>query len=78
MNLYLAILPLFKSFILIFEQKQPMCHRIDDEMMDLFKHFLCLFLIHEVMKDKTSKQLKTMDVKNVQLHLPVSAFFIWQ
>ena len=32
-NLYLAILPTFKSFILVFEQKTPQIHRLYDELV---------------------------------------------
>lgn len=74
MNLYLSVSTLFKAFILIFEQKQPMCHRLHDEMVDLFQHFLSLFMKHEELRD--SKQLKTIDVNNEELHQPVKTFFI--
>ncbi|XP_022111404.1 LOW QUALITY PROTEIN: uncharacterized protein LOC110990631 [Acanthaster planci] len=60
MNLYLSVLPLFKSFILIFEQKQPMCHRLHDEMVDLFKHFFSLKHSVRDEQKKTVREFRTL------------------
>ena len=35
-NLYLGVLPIFKSFVLIFEQKEPSVHQLFDD------NFLCV------------------------------------
>ena len=49
LNLYTAVLPMFKSFVLIFEQKVPMMHRLHDEILELFdRNFLACFVKLEV------------------------------
>ena len=75
-NLYLAVLPLFKSFVLIFEQKEPMVHRFHDELMELFVHFLSCSMQQELVRDLSSSKLKKIDVHDEASHLPVGAVFM--
>ena len=53
-----------------------MCHRLDDEITDLFKHFICLFVKQDVLKDVTGRQLQSVDVNNKGHHLSWSAVFV--
>ena len=46
MNMYTSVLPMFKSFVLILEQNEPMIHRLHDEQTDLFRDFLACFVKH--------------------------------
>ena len=46
-NVIVSILTIFKSFILTFEQKEPMVHRLFDDIVLVFKTFLTCFLTHE-------------------------------
>jgi hypothetical protein len=75
-NLYMAILPLFKSFILTFELKEPMIHRIHDELTDVFRHFLACFMKHDVLKGLNARQLQELDVTDEEHHLPSSSLFV--
>lgn len=43
MYLYCRVLPMFKSFVLTFEQKEPMVHKAHDELTELFRSFLACF-----------------------------------
>ena len=76
MSMYQSVLPLFKSFILMFELKEPMMHRLHDEQTDLFRHFLACFLKQENLKDVSAAHLKKIDVVNQNLHLPPNDIFI--
>ena len=44
-NTLISLLPIFKSFILTFEQKEPLVHRLFDEVCAVFKTFLGCFFI---------------------------------
>ena len=44
LNFYVTILPLFKSFVLVFEQKEPLMHHIHDELTSVVRHFFACFL----------------------------------
>jgi hypothetical protein len=76
-NLYMALLPIFKSFLLTFQLKEPMVHRLHDELTDIFRHFLAYFIKPEVFTDLRARQLKQLDLKNEDIHLQSSSLFIW-
>ena len=46
-NVYNSVLPIFKNFVLIFEQKDPLMHRLLQELETVYKSFLTCFLKHE-------------------------------
>ena len=57
-NSYQTILPLFKSMVLIFEQKEPHVHKLRDMMINNLQRFVACFIKFEVIKDLSSKQFK--------------------
>ena len=63
-NLYLGILPIFKSFIHTFEQREPIVHRIYDKQVELVKTLLACFIKPEFIKDITGRKLKGFDLKD--------------
>ena len=76
MGLYLDLLPLFKSFVLMFEQKEPMMHRLHDEQIDLVKTFLACFIKPECLKSLSAKQLADLDVTQSHIHLNVRLMYV--
>lgn len=76
MNMYLAVLPMFKSFVLIFEQSELMCHRLHDEQTSLFRDFLACFVKQQHISGLSARQLKELDVSNVNLHHSTSTVFV--
>ena len=62
MGLYIDLLPLFKSFILMFEQKEPMMHRLHDEQVSLVRNFLACFIKPEYLSTLSSKEMLKLDV----------------
>ena len=57
-SFYNSILPMFKSSILIFEQKSPQVHRIHSEISELTRDFFSCFAKHESLKRLTGSKLK--------------------
>ena len=53
---YISTLPLFKSFVLVFEQKEPMVYRLHDELKETLKSFLACFLKIEKVKSISIKK----------------------
>ena len=51
-NLFLSVLPLFKSFILTFEQKEPLIHRLHRSLVENFGAFLGYLTKFEVINNK--------------------------
>ena len=78
MGLYCSILPMFKSFVLMFEQKEPMVHRLHDELTELFRLFLACFIKHEAIKDLNAKKLAGLDVEDSTKHLPTYQVYVGQ
>ena len=60
-NCYL-ILPLFKSMVLVFEQKEPQVHKLHDMMVNNLRSFLACFMKYEVIKHLSAKQLKKVNI----------------
>ena len=75
-NFYISVLPLFKSFILVFEQKEPLVHRLHDDLKELVRSFLACFLKVEKIKSISSKRLCKLDVKDRSNQKPINAWFI--
>ena len=58
---FVSTLPLFESFILIFEQTEPNIQKLYDKLKSVVKSFLGCFLR---LKDAKIKQLAEMDISN--------------
>ena len=63
-DFYNSVLPMFKSFVLIFEQKTPQVHRIHLQIYELTRDFLSYFVNHESIKRLTGSKLKQLPIKN--------------
>ena len=61
-NLFISVLPLFKSFILTFEQKEPLIHRLHRSLIENFRAFLGCFAMFEVFNDTPYNKLNSIDV----------------
>ena len=60
-NFFISVLPLFKSFVLIFEQKEPNIHKLHDMMTQTLRTFLSCFMIFESIPNSSNK-LKCVDI----------------
>ena len=76
LHMYCSILPIFKSAILSFEQKVPMVHRIHDDIIDVTKKFLSVFLCPEKIADLSAPALKALNVHDEALQRPLGDIFI--
>ncbi len=62
----MAVLPMFKSFVLIFEQKEPLVHKLHDEITKLLCNFLACFIKHENLVDINTYKLANLKIeKNI-------------
>ena len=58
----MSVVPLFKSFILTFEQKEPLIHRLHRSLIENFRAFLGCFTKFEVFNDTPYNKLNLIDV----------------
>ena len=63
-NFYEAVLPMFKSFILIFEQKTPQVHKLHLKLSEVTRDFFACILKYESIKGLTSSKLEKLNIKN--------------
>ena len=56
-NFYEAVLPMFKSFILIFEQKTPQVHKLHLKLAEVTRDFFACILKHESIKGFTGSNV---------------------
>ena len=49
-NSYTTIFPVFKSMVLVFEQKEPQVHKLNDMMVNNLRSLLTYFIKYEVIK----------------------------
>ena len=61
-NLFMSVLPLVKSFILTFEQKEPLTHRLHRSLVENFRVFLGCFMKFEVINNTSYNKLNLIDV----------------
>ena len=66
-NLSMSVLLLFKSFVLTFEQKESLIHRLHRSLVENFRAFLSCFTKFEVFNDMPYNKLNLIDAaSNVQ------------
>ena len=56
-NFYEAVLPMFKSFILTFEQKTPQVHKLHLKLAEVTRDFFACILKHESIKGFTGSNV---------------------
>ena len=61
-SLFMSLLPLFKSFILTFEQKEPLLHRLRRSLVENFRALLGCFMKFEVINNTPNSKLNLIDV----------------
>jgi hypothetical protein len=62
LHFYTSVFPILKEYVLMFQTKQPMVHRLFDKQLELFKVFLTYFLRPEVFT-RSGKQMKTVEIE---------------
>ena len=56
LQFYLAVLPVFKHYILIFEMKEPKIHKLYDKQADIITEFFSYFIRPELLQDVCPKK----------------------
>ena len=76
LNFYTSVLPLLSAYIKLFQTKEPLIHRVYDNITQLFKDFLCCFIKQEHLKGKSEKGLKMMNLDDDKQHLYRKDMFV--
>jgi hypothetical protein len=62
LEVYVAVLPLLKKYVLLFETKAPMIHKLHDEICDLVREFLSCFMKPQALVSVSLRTLQQLDV----------------
>ncbi|CAC5390542.1 unnamed protein product [Mytilus coruscus] len=63
-GLYSSVLPLLKSYVMMFEMKESLIHNLHEEQVRFFKEFIGCYIKPEVINSaKSSLHLKDLDIK---------------
>ena len=57
-----SVLPILKKYVLIFQSKEPMIHKLRVEQLELLREFLACSVKSHVLKDITGKKMKKPEV----------------
>lgn len=75
LNFYQSALLLLKTYVCLFQSKEPLIHVVHDKLEDLFRNFLACFVKPEKIP-KSSVQLKQMNLDDENIYLKTSEVFI--
>ncbi len=73
MNVYISVLPLLKSYTVLFQTKEPLVHKLHEKQKQLVREFLSCFLKPEAFNDTPVTKLKVNQTSN---HLPLKMIFL--
>jgi hypothetical protein len=76
LKFYVSALQLLKSFVCLFETKQPLIHKLHDQQEELFRRFLACFVKPEALLDKSARELQNLDLSNEDIHLNKKDMFV--
>ena len=64
-NMFLAVLPLFKSLVYVLEQKQPQIHKLYDMMTENMRFFFACFMKFEELDKVQSDKVNSINVSDL-------------
>ena len=64
MNFYYGILPIFKRYVCLFQSKNPLVHKINDEQLQAFRNILGCFLKPSLTEPMSSKELTNFNIND--------------
>jgi len=62
LNFYTSVLCMLKQYVMMFESKTPLIHKLHDKQIDLFKKFLVCFIKPEALLNAGPSQLRQLDL----------------
>jgi len=72
---YTSVFPLLKKYVLLFEMKAPLIHKLNDQQVDLVREFMACFVKPEKLPS-SGKRLQTLDLDEKANLLQVKKMFL--
>lgn len=75
-HFYSAVLPQLKQYVMLFQTKEPLIHKVYYEQKQLFLNFLSCYVTPEVLQIKNPKDLLQIDLGDETIYLPSKRMFL--
>jgi hypothetical protein len=76
LSLYLSVLAIMKEYVMVFQGKDTLVHKLHDQQIAIFTNFLACFIKAEYLQERTPEQLKKFDVTDPQSRLALKHMFV--
>ncbi len=76
LSVYESVLPIMKSYVMVFQGKSTLVHKLHDQQLQVFSTFLGCFVKPEYFNDKTPAELTNLDVTKPTIHLSNSQVYM--
>ena len=70
LHFYSSSFPLLKRYTVLFQTKEPMLHKVNDEQLALLKEFLACFIRPDLLLDQSARRLVKLDLAAPSNWLP--------
>jgi hypothetical protein len=82
LNCYVSVLPMLKEYVVLFQTKAPLVHKLHDRHEGVFRDFLACYVKPEVLVNKdgnlTGPQMKRLNLKSDGTERPSNSMFLSQ
>ncbi|XP_076354683.1 uncharacterized protein LOC143249156 [Tachypleus tridentatus] len=75
-SVYLGVLPILKEYVMVFQGKKTMCHKLHDMQMKTFTAFLACFVKAEHLQNLTPLKLQKLDLNETDKLLKKTTMFV--
>ena len=79
LSFYIAVLPLLKRYVCLFQGRNTLIHLVHEKQVQLFTDFLGCFIKNEHVVGKSGKELKALDMESDEdgKYLKQRGMFVW-
>ncbi len=75
-SVYISVLPLLKEYVMVFQGKKTLCHKLHDKQMQTFTDFLACFVKAENLQKLSPARLQKLDLNDSNNLLKKSSMFV--
>ena len=75
MRFFIAVLPLFKDYVLLFQSNIPLFHKVNEAQDNLFRNFLGYFVKCEFFNNLQANELLALEITDEKLETVEHIFY---
>ena len=78
LSVYINVLPILKTYVMVFQKKETLIHKLHDNQLQVFCNFLGCFVKPEYFMDKKPAELVGLDVAKPGIQLKKRQYYMGQ